>query len=293
MHIPVMLNEVLQFAREINPQRILDATFGRGGHTRALLNEFPKARVTALDQDEAAVVFAKQEFASEIANGRLSIQHFNFHKIAELKSNPPEGYDLILLDLGVSSPQLDDPTRGFSFYHDGPLDMRMNQQGELTAAEVVNDWAEVELLELFQKYGEVPRPHRVVRALVEDRKTQPFTSTSQLSGLIERVDGWHKKGHHPATRYFLALRMAVNRELSGLETGIPDFVRLLSATGRMIVITFHSLEDRIIKYAFKGASSELGHALTKKVVVPQDEEMERNPRARSAKLRVFQAARNN
>jgi 16S rRNA (cytosine1402-N4)-methyltransferase len=286
-HKPVMLNEVLQFARSLGPRTILDATFGRGGHTRALMTEFPLSKITALDQDLAAIEFANIQFASEIAEGRFQIHHFNFHDARNLPAPPPEGFDLILLDLGVRSPQLDEAQRGFSFYQDGPLDMRMNQTKDLTAADVINTWPEVELLELFQKYGEIPRPQRVVRALAQDRKTEPFKTTLQLAGLIERVEGWHKKGHHPATRYFLALRMAVNRELSGLEAGIPDLMKLLRPKGQMIVITFHSLEDRIIKYAFKEAT-ELGFPLTKKVVIPEPAELEENPRARSAKLRVFQ-----
>src|SRR6185312_1801009 len=123
-------------------------------------------------------------------------------------------------------------------------------------------WSEVELLELFSRYGEVPRPQRVVRAIVNDRKENPFTQTRELSEMIERVEGWRKKGHHPATRYFLALRMAVNNELSGLESCVPDLMRALSANGRLIIITFHSLEDRIIKYAFREAKT-LGFPLTK------------------------------
>lgn len=284
-HKPVMLNEVLQFARPTNPLNILDGTFGRGGHTRALLAEFPNSKLTALDQDLTAVEYAKTELAQEISDGRFQIRHFNFHNVKDLPTT--KEFDLILLDLGVSSPQLDDALRGFSFYNDGPLDMRMNQSLDFTAADVINTWPEVELMELFQKYGEVSRPQRVVRALAQDRKTNPFLTTRQLAGLIERVEGWHKKGHHPATRYFLALRMAVNQELSGLETGIPDLLNCLTPQGRLIVITFHSLEDRIIKYAFKEATG-LGFPLTKKVVVPTPAEIEENPRARSAKLRVFQ-----
>ncbi len=291
MHKPVLLNEVLAFAKDANPQTILDGTFGRGGHTRALLNEFPGATVTAIDQDVQAVEYAHTAFAAPIAEKKLGVLHFNFHEIADFKRIPEGGFDLILLDLGVSSPQLDEPVRGFSFYHDGPLDMRMNQTAALTAAEVVNTWPEVELLELFSRYGEVRRPHRVVRAIVADRKEKPFTTTLQLAQMIERVEGWQKKGHHPATRFFLALRMAVNKELSGLETCIPDLMRALSAHGRLIVITFHSLEDRIIKYAFREAPIE-GFPVVKRVIVPSREETVENPRSRSAKLRVFQRGNN-
>jgi 16S rRNA (cytosine1402-N4)-methyltransferase len=208
-----------------------------------------------------------------------------------LNDPPSGGFDVILADLGVSSPQLDQAARGFSFYQEGPLDMRMDQSQGATAADIVNSWPEVELLDLFTRYGEVRSPRRVVRALVNDRKQTPFTTTSQLSGLIERVEGWRKKGQHPATRYFLALRMAVNNELSGLETSVPDLMRALSEKGRLIVITFHSLEDRIIKYAFREAPA-LGFPLFKKVVVPSEEEILQNPRARSAKLRVFQRGSN-
>ncbi|MBX3021144.1 MAG: 16S rRNA (cytosine(1402)-N(4))-methyltransferase RsmH [Bdellovibrionales bacterium] len=287
MHKPVLLDEVVTHAKEIEPRWILDGTFGRGGHTRALLEACPQARVIALDQDTEAVTHAQQTFGPEIGSGRLSARHFNFHAIARLTDRPSEGFDVILLDLGVSSPQLDQAERGFSFYHDGPLDMRMDPTADLTAAEIVNNWSEVELNDLFAAYGEVRRPQRVVRAIVNDRKEKPYTSTRELSGLIERVEGWRKKGHHPATQYFLALRMAVNEELSGLEACLPDLMRALRPGGRLIIITFHSLEDRIIKYAFKGAT-ELGQPLYKKVITPSREEERDNPRARSAKLRIFQ-----
>ena len=287
MHKPVLLNEVLEFAAGTNPQWILDGTFGRGGHTKALMDAHPSAQVIALDQDAHAVEFAQAEFSAAIAEKRLRVERFNFHDIAQLANGPEHGFDVILLDLGVSSPQLDVAERGFSFYNDGPLDMRMNQNQELTAAEVINTWSEVELNDLFLRYGEVRRPQRVVRAIVNDRKTKPYATTRELASLMERVEGWHKKGHHPATRFFLALRMAVNNELAGLEASVPDLMRALSPKGRLIIITFHSLEDRIIKYAFREAR-ELGFPLTKRVVIPSDEETESNPRARSSKLRVFQ-----
>jgi 16S rRNA (cytosine1402-N4)-methyltransferase len=287
MHEPVLLKEVIEFARAIEPRSILDGTFGRGGHTRALLEACPEAVVTAIDQDDEAIQFGESEFQADINKGRLHLKHFNFHQISSLESRPKEGFDVILLDLGVSSPQLDQGERGFSFYHDGPLDMRMDRSLDVTAADVINTWPEVELNNLFIQYGEVRRPQRVVRAIVQDRKQKQFTTTRELAGLIERVEGWKRKGHHPATTYFLALRMAVNNELSGLEACIPGLLGALSSKGRLLVITFHSLEDRIIKYAFREAP-ELGVPLFKKVIVPSREEQKRNPRARSAKLRIFQ-----
>lgn len=285
MHKPVLLNEVIMYASEIEPLLILDGTFGRGGHTRALLARNTRAQVDAFDQDSEAIAFGRETFADEIAAGRLRLHHRSFH---DLGSGEYEGqFNVILLDLGVSSPQLDRAERGFSFYHDGPLDMRMNQSAELTAADVVNTWSQVELIDLFRSYGEIRRPDRVVRALVNDRAEQPFTTTRALAGLIERVEGWRRKGHHPATEYFLALRMAVNNELTGLESSLPRLMRALKPGGRLIVITFHSLEDRIIKYAFK-ETTELGRPLFKKVITPTREEVLENPRSRSAKLRVFE-----
>jgi 16S rRNA (cytosine1402-N4)-methyltransferase len=288
MHQPVLLKEVIEFTRAIHPHSILDGTFGRGGHTRALLEACPDAVMWAIDQDEDAILYGRAEFSSEINKERLSLKHFNFHNVERLAGRPMEGFDVILLDLGVSSPQLDQGDRGFSFYHEGPLDMRMDRNLEMSAADVINTWPEVELNNLFIRYGEIRRPQRVVKAIVQDRKQKKFMSTRELAGLIERIEGWKRKGHHPATTYFLALRMVVNNELAGLQASVPGLLRALSPAGRLLVITFHSLEDRIIKYAFKEASPELGVPLFKKVIVPSREEQKRNPRARSAKLRIFQ-----
>src|SRR5690606_8030286 len=205
-----------------------------------------------------------KHFAEEIEKGRMNVVHGSFHDVKKLL--PEERFDLILLDLGVSSPQLDQPERGFSFYHDGPLDMRMDPTTGPTAADIVNTWSEAELNDLFMNYGEIRRPQRVVRAIVQDRKTKPFRRTKELSGLIERVEGWRRKGHHPATTYFLALRMAVNNELQGLDECLTDLMQSLNPGGWLLIITFHSLEDRIIKYAFK--ESELGFPVFKKVIRP-------------------------
>ena len=157
---------------------------------------------------------------------------------------------------------------------------------ELSAETIINSWPEEELVEVFKSYGEVRSPFRVVRAIVHDRQEKPFTTTKELSGLIERVDGWRKKGHHPATKYFLGLRLAVNRELEQLSESLPHMMEALNENGRLAVLTFHSLEDRIVKRIFK--SSELGKPVNKKVIVATREEQQSNPRSRSAKLRVFQ-----
>ncbi len=287
MHKPVLLGEIVNFAQEISPKGILDVTFGRGGHTRSFLDLPSKPFVVGMDKDQDAIQFGLKNFSKEIEQGRLILAHGSFHDTVASLPRPAGGYDVILADLGVSSPQLDEAERGFSFYHEGPLDMRMNREQTTSAADVINTWSEVELLGLFQVYGEIRRPQRVLRAIVQDRQTTPFTTTRQLAGLIERVEGWKRKGFHPATTYFLALRMAVNNELDGLKAALPDLMRAASENGRLIIITFHSLEDRIIKYAFK-ENPELGFPLFKKVIIPSKEEQKDNPRSRSAKLRIFQ-----
>ena len=268
---------------------IWDATFGRGGHTRGFLEKFPASQVVATDRDPAALEYAEKEFEAFLKSSRLKLKKFNFHQAQAFENEDvfENKFDLILMDLGVSSPQLDDPERGFSFYHDGPLDMRMDPTQGPSAQEVINTWTEVGLQRVFMELGEIRRPHRVVRAILNDRKEKPFTSTLQLSQMIERVEGWRKKGHHPSTQYFLALRLLVNQELEGLKESLPLVMeKALRPGGRLLVITFHSLEDRIVKNIFRDRK-DLGRPVNKKVIVPTREEILENPRSRSAKLRVF------
>lgn len=287
VHIPVMLPEVLEALSYVAnpPERLLDGTFGRGGHTKALLQKYENLKAIGVDRDETAHEFAKNNYADLLESGRLSLWQGSYRKYIE--AHPQEKFDLILLDLGVSSPQLDSAERGFSFYGDGPLDMRMGHHQQTTAADIINTWDEEELIEIFKKYGEIHSPFRLVRAVVHDRKIKPFTSTAQLAGLMERVEGWRQKGKHPATQYFMALRLVVNQELEDLENSLPLMINALNPGGVIAVITFHSLEDRICKNIFK-AHMETGSRLNKKVIVPSDEEQKQNPRSRSAKLRAFQ-----
>ena len=291
-HIPVLLQPVIDMATPENGQSssLLDCTFGRGGHAFALANEFPELRVFAVDQDLQAIEFAKAEYQKEIESGRLQIVHGSFHDLVGLVEKfegvPNQKFDLILADLGVSSPQLDQADRGFSFQQNGPLDMRMNQNQQLTAAEIVNTWSEDQLRDLFYYVGEVRKPGKVVKAILNARDEKPFRSTLELADLIAQKEGWRKKGWHPATQYFLALRIEVNQELEPLEQALKDMMGLLSENGRLLVITFHSLEDRIVKNVFK-ASEDLGRRINKKVVQATWEEKKSNPRARSAKLRGF------
>jgi 16S rRNA (cytosine1402-N4)-methyltransferase len=286
-HYPVMLNEVLEaFApyKELSSPRYFDGTFGRGGHYLAVKHFTPQMKAVVMDQDLVAVEYAKTRFQTEVQSGDLEVIHGNFSQFSDTKL---KNFDMMLLDLGVSSPQLDQADRGFSFYNEGPLDMRMNQQQGLTAEMIVNTATENELIRIFKEYGEVHSPFRVVRAMCHDRKEKAYKSTKELAGLIERVDGWRQKGHHPATKYFMALRLAVNSELEVVSAALPAMMKALNPGGRLAVISFHSLEDRIVKNVFRD-HKDLGEQIHKKVIVPTQEECDKNSRSRSAKMRVFE-----
>jgi 16S rRNA (cytosine1402-N4)-methyltransferase len=286
LHQPVLLDEVIQLINEMPspPNKILDGTFGRGGHTRAMLTHYPQSKIVGCDRDDEAIKYAEQELGEFISTGRLQLIHKNFSLLT------PQDFglfDVILVDLGVSSPQLDQGIRGFSFLHDGPLDMRMDIREKLTASDIVNTWSAEDLKRIFVELGEVHRPDKVIQVLVKERQIQPLTRTSQLADLIARADGWRKKGYHPATQYFMALRMQVNHELEDLDSALETLIDCLSPHGRLLVITFHSIEDRLAKYKLKSLL-EKGHLVNKKVVKPKWEEQKKNPRARSAKLRCFE-----
>lgn len=300
IHTPVLLTEVLEKISEIKLRQgiFIDGTFGRGGHLREILNLRPEFKFIALDCDLEALAHGELNFAEEIAAGRLTLKHGNFLDFDQLiggggrpDTGRPDasGVAGFLLDLGVSSPQLDEGRRGFSFYHDGPLDMRMNRSQEFTAADIINDWDEKGLNDLFHNLGEVRSPFRVTQKILDARKQKRFTTTGELASLIERTEGWRKKGHHPATNYFLSLRLEVNQELARIEKVLPRIVDALLPWGRILVITFHSLEDRIVKVAFKKFEAEgKGIIVNKKVIQAEWGEKKSNPRSRSAKLRVFE-----
>jgi 16S rRNA (cytosine1402-N4)-methyltransferase len=280
LHTPVLLAEVLDSFSNLSAKKHLiyfDGTFGRGGHYKAIKEKYNLQTALATDQDHEAIEFAQKNFSE------VKIQQTSFYEFAKTNSKK---IDLALIDLGVSSPQLDQAERGFSFLRDGPLDMRMNRTNSITAEIIVNEWSEAQLIDVFKTYGEVEKPIRVIRAIINDRPTKKFTTTLQLAQLIERVDGWSKKGFHPATQYFMGLRLVINSELEFVEKGIPLLMEQLSDGGRLSVITFHSLEDRLVKTIFR--DSKTGFPVYKKVIVPSDEECKTNSRARSAKLRVFQ-----
>jgi 16S rRNA (cytosine1402-N4)-methyltransferase len=281
-----MLKEVLENMRATphEPKRYLDATFGRGGHCRAVLEAFPGIEVVAIDRDPQAIAYGRESFEG----AGVRFVEANYSQLSgESLRNDLGKFDLILVDLGVSSPQLDIAERGFSFLNDGPLDMRMNPQETLTAAEIINNWDSEELVRIFMEYGEICNPTRVVHAITKARKVQPIASTGALAQIIVKTLGWKKRGHHPATRFFLALRLVVNAELEHLSQALPSLVGMLNDGGRLLVISFHSTEDRIVKRGLKALKEE-GSSVHKHVVKPTYLETKENPRARSAKLRVFE-----
>ncbi len=285
-HLPVLLTEVTDaFMKQPKaPLRILDGTFGRGGHSIELLKTFPTSEIVAFDKDQSAVEFAKETY-KDLCGVRLNIIHDDFKNLDRHNLGI---FDGALFDLGVSSPQFDVGARGFSFMHDGPLDMRMNKDDPLTAQEIINGYSEKDLSDLFFHVGEIRKPNRVVRAIIHDRVETPFKSTRQLASLIERVDGRSRGKTHPATSYFMALRLTVNGELEGLGDFLTGLPKNMEAGARLCVISFHSSEDRIVKNSFKLMNKKSGIIINKKVITASDGELERNPRARSAKLRIFQ-----
>jgi 16S rRNA (cytosine1402-N4)-methyltransferase len=267
--------------------RFIDATLGAGGHTRMLLEQTaPDGRVLAIDQDESALRGALE--ALESFGSRLVTAHSNFRDVASVAEEYGfVGADGILADIGISSMMVDDPSRGFSFMREGPLDMRMDRNQELTAAEVVNGFGERELADILYNYGEERRSRAIARSIVRAR---PLRLTTDLARAVERVMGRPRYGKiHPATRTFQALRIYVNDELKSLETFIDASMTVVRSGGRLVIVTFHSLEDRIVKNKFR-APAVPGRVLTKKVVTGTEEELRRNPRARSAKLRAWEKA---
>jgi 16S rRNA (cytosine1402-N4)-methyltransferase len=296
-HIPVMLGEAVEGLAVQTGGRYLDGTFGRGGHARAVLSRLgPDGRLLLMDRDPQAIATAQAEFAGD---PRVSIRHANFSTMAEWDETAG-GLDGILLDLGVSSPQLDEAARGFSFMADAPLDMRMDTtQGE-SAADFLAHASEKEIADVLWIYGEERFSRKIARAIVEDRTENPITSTGQLAGLIERVVGRREPGKHPATRSFQALRIRVNGELDALERGLNAALELLKVGGRLSIISFHSLEDRAVKLFIRDHSGRVQGsrrgppvaaaparlAAVGKATFPSDEELSVNPRSRSAVLRV-------
>ena len=294
--------EVLEALRPTAGGRYVDGTLGGGGHAAAILAASnPTGWLFGCDRDGAALEAARARLA-EFA-GRFEIWRGNFSELGELI--PAGSCDGVLLDLGVSSPQLDKAERGFSFQSDGPLDMRMDMRQSLTAAMLVNTAGAEELAKIFWEYGDERESRRFARAIVHDRETRRFTTTRELAELIERLSPRRGRKAHPATRVFQALRIAVNDELGALDRGLVGALKILKPGGHLAVITFHSLEDRAVKifgrtrardYTFSGTdvpelrapcAPEL-RIINRKALLPGASELKENPRSRSAQLRVME-----
>ena len=281
VHIPVLSRELIA-GLEIRPGgEYLDATVGGGGHSLLLLQAAENIQLTAIDQDSDALAAARVKFEQTEPSLLERVQFWQ----GNFAQYQPKGkqFDGIIADLGVSSYQFDQPERGFSFRHTAPLDMRMNQQQSLTAAEIINHWDEKELADIFYHYGEERLSRRIAKRIIEKR---PFQTTTELADAIANcVPGSYRHGRiHPATRVFQALRIAVNQELTCLEKFLDQAQNWLKPGGRIGIISFHSLEDRIVKHRFK--DSPILQVLTKKPIQPQPDELNQNPRSRSAKLRL-------
>jgi 16S rRNA (cytosine1402-N4)-methyltransferase len=300
-HTPVLLPQVLAALNVRASGVYLDATYGRGGHAGAIVEKLvADGRLLCLDRDPVAVAEARARFA---ADSRVSVFLAPFSALAACADHIAPGlkFDGILFDLGVSSPQLDDPSRGFSFMQDGPLDMRMSKGVGPTAADIVNGAPEAELIRIFREFGEERFAPRIARAIVADRASKPFERTLELAEMISRVARTRERHKHPATRVFQALRIHVNGELDELEAALNAAFERLVPQGRLAVISFHSLEDRMVKQfmrrhastdpVYAGLPFVPAHAAPKlrlvgKAIQADDDETARNPRARSARLRV-------
>jgi 16S rRNA (cytosine1402-N4)-methyltransferase len=281
-HTPVLLAAALELL-DVRPGGFyVDGTLGLAGHARAILRaSAPGGTLLGLDRDAETLELARVALADFGARVRLA--HADYRELPQLlEGRQPDG---ILLDLGVSSLQLDTPERGFSFRHDGPLDMRLDRSRGQTAGELVNRLPERELADLIHRYGEERASRRIARLVVAARRRQRLTTTLELAGLVRRAVGRGRPGLDPATRTFQALRIGVNRELEGLDGALAAAARSLAPGGRLAVIAFHSLEDRQVKHAFRALAAEGFQLLTRKPVRPDAAEQRANPRSRSARLR--------
>lgn len=300
-HTPVLLDEVLAALDVRNAGRYLDATFGRGGHTAAILQRIgTEGAVVAIDRDPEAIRAGRERFATD---ERLTLMHGPFSGVAQVvKEMGMVGeFNGVLLDLGVSSPQLDDAARGFSFAQDGPLDMRMNNSTGFTAAEWLAKAPEHELARVIRDFGEERFAKRIARGIVEARRVQPIARTLQLADIVANAVPVREPGKHPATRTFQAIRIQVNNEFGEIETALEGALTVLAPQGRLCAISFHSLEDGIVKRFMQKHSQEdpiyaglpvvPAHAQPKlrrvgRAIHPSAAEVDRNPRSRSAIMRV-------
>lgn len=279
-HTPVLLKETLEFLNPKEGKVFVDCTLGRGGHIESLKLQNPKSKIYGIDQDQNALDAAKEHLAKF---SDIEYIQDNFKNLKNIIQEPVDGF---LFDLGVSSHQIDTAGRGFSIQKDGPLDMRMDQKQKLNAEKIVNTYSEKDLQRIFKEFGEERFSHRIAKSIMAARKTGKIDSTLKLKQIIEKaIPTWRKR--ESVTRIFQALRIGVNNELENLQSALAAAIDLLRPAGRIAVISYHSLEDRIVKQTFKQAKSKgILALLTKKPVQASAGEITSNPRARSAKLRA-------
>ncbi|MDR3241375.1 MAG: 16S rRNA (cytosine(1402)-N(4))-methyltransferase RsmH [Lactobacillaceae bacterium] len=309
-HVTVLLNEAIDNLAVQPTGTYVDATLGGGGHSQLLASKLTTGKLWSFDQDITAIEYNQTHLASELAAGKIEFIQNNFRNLqSALAEVGVTGIDGIVYDLGVSSPQFDDGQRGFSYNYDAPLDMRMNQSQELNARTVVNDWSFNDLMRILSRYGEEKFAKSIARAIERERAVKPIETTFELVDVIKSAIpmGARRTGGHPAKKSFQAIRIAVNDELGAVEESLQQALDLLNVNGRISVITFHSLEDRLVKTMFKEKTSlpELPNGLpvipdemqpdfksiTRKPILASEEELAENHRAHSAKLRVIQRMR--
>ncbi|CDN26193.1 16S rRNA (cytosine(1402)-N(4))-methyltransferase RsmH [Limosilactobacillus fermentum] len=306
-HVTVLLHEAVA-GLAIQPAGVyVDATLGGGGHSGEILKQLTSGHLYSFDQDETAIHYNQANLGSAIEEGKLTLMQTNFRNLKQaLADQGVTAIDGIVYDLGVSSPQFDDAKRGFSYQHDAPLDMRMNQDQPLSAYQVVNEWSYQELVRILYRYGEEKFAKQIARAIERARQKQPIQTTMELANIVKEAipAAARRHGGHPAKKSFQAIRIAVNDELGALEDSLEQALALLKVGGRISVITFQSLEDRLVKTMFKEATSlpDLPPGLpvipadaqpdfkliNKKPVLPTEDELKVNHRAHSAKLRVIE-----
>lgn len=288
MHTSILLDQFLAFFADLSIHRFIDGTLGAGGHAFALLEAHPEIeQFFGMDRDPEALEIARKRL--EPFEKKITLIHANFTEMSNQIMAPLDG---IFLDLGVSSMQLDRPEKGFSFSKEGPLDMRMDPTSDLDAETVVNTYSEKDLARIFFEYGEEPRARKAAKAIVVARRKKRLRTTTDLTEALKTVLTWsgrRGKKIHPMTLVFQALRIYVNHELKDIEEVLPKGVDMLKSGGRLGVISFHSLEDRIVKHMFRRFATEKKvKVLTKKPIVPNREEIRHNPRSRSAKMRFVE-----
>ena len=304
-HIPVLYEEVLHGLALKEGGTYVDGTVGGGGHASGILSAIgANGRLLAIDQDTGALAAAKERLAPY--DGQVTFFHANFVEMPSIiDAYAPEGVDGILIDIGVSSPQIDNAQRGFSYMHDAPLDMRMNKDSSLSAYDVVNNYSAKDLVRIFREYGEEKHAYKIAKCIDEARSVKNIETTFELVDIIDKCYPYkEKRNGHPAKKVFQAIRIEVNNELEELVVGLKSSLDLLDVGGRVVVITFHSLEDRIVKNLFKKMSDISPvvkgmpnvplemlpdfKLVTNKPIIPSDYEMSSNPRSKSAKLRVIE-----